>query len=218
MKNFISKWEIFVFLVIELSLICGVEIFSKVNSIDSESLASQLVFGTEHFMEKYWYPISIPIYNGILLTAILNRKESRNYRLCLDILGVYSCARIIMTFCIVNTMLFVKTNIPSILLLQTGLFLPILLLLWGWIYWRFSPPNNTATGELFRLEIAGGDAIAYDYFLVSFRTIMAKNLVGITGSNRIGNTIILAHEIMVWDILAIIFSRAIGLATAGSLQ
>ena len=115
-------------------------------------------------------------------------------------------------------MLFVRTDIPSILLLQTGLFLPILLLLWGWIYWRFSPPNNNAAGRLFTLEIAGSNAIAYDYFLASFRTIMAKNLVGITGSNRIGNTLILVHEIMVWDILAIIFSRAIGLATAGSLQ
>ena len=218
MKNLILKWEIIIFLTIELSLICGVEIFGKVSSINTENLASQLVFGTENFMGTYWYPISIPIYNVILFTAILSHKESRNYRLCLDMLGVYSCARILMTLSIINTMLFVKTDIPSILLLQTGLFLPILLMIWGWIYWRFSPPNNNAAGRLFTLEIAGSNAIAYDYFLASFRTIMAKNLVGITGSNRIGNTLILVHEIMVWDILAIIFSRAIGLATAGSLQ
>ena len=218
MKKLISKWEIFVFLAIELSLICGVELFGKVNSIDAESFASQMVFGTENFMEKYWYPVSIPIYNGILLTAILCRKESHNYRLSLDFLGIYSCARIIINLCVLNTMLFVRTDIPSILLLQTGLFLPILLLLWGWIYWRFSPPNNASIGTLFKLEVTGCNAIAYDYFLASFRTIMAQNLVGITGSNRIGNTLILVHEIMVWDILALIFSRAIGLATAGSLQ
>jgi len=218
MKKLASKWEILVFLAIELSLICGVELFGRVNSIDTNSLASQMVFGTENFMEKYWYPVSIPIYNGILLSAILSRKESRNYRLSLDFLGVYSCARIIINLCIINTMLFVKTDIPSILLLQTGLFLPILLLMWGWIYWRFSPPNNAKVGTLFRLEVAGFNAIAYDYFLASFRTIMAKNLVGITGSNRIGNTLILVHEIMVWDILALIFSRAIGLATAGSIH
>jgi len=218
MKKLLSKWEIFVFLAIETSLIYGVEIFGKVNSIDAESLASQLVFGTENFMERYWYPISIPVYNGILLAAIFTREESRNYRLLLDMLGVYSCARIIMNICIINTMLFIKTDTPSILLLQTGLFLPILLMLWGWIYWRFSPPNNTATGTLFRLKVAGFNVIAYDYFLASFRTIMAKNLVGITGSHRIGNTLILIHEIMVWDILALIFSRAVGLATAGSIQ
>jgi hypothetical protein len=218
LKKLFSRWEAFIFITIELSLIYGVAVFGKVNSIDTESIASQLVFGTENFMERYWYPVSIPVYNGMLLLGILSRTESRNYRLLMDTLGTYSCARIIINLCIVNTMLFVKTNTPSILLLQSGLFLPILLVLWGWVYWRFSKPNNSTLGNLFQLEIANYHVIAYDYFLASFRTVMAKNVVGIIGSNRIGNTLILLHEIMVWNILAIIFSRAIGLATAGSIQ
>ena len=218
MLRLLSRWEALVFIAIELTLIYGVEIFGKVHSVSSGNLASELVFGAEAFMQKYWYPISIPTFNGILILGILSRTNSRRYRACLDTLGVYSCARIIMNFCIINTMLFVKTNTPSILLLQSGLFLPVLLVLWGWIYWRFSPPNKPEGKSLFRLANTYSNTIAYDYFLHSFRTIMAKNVIGITGANRVGTTLILFHEIMVWDILALIFSRAIGLATAGSIQ
>jgi len=218
LKKPFSRWEAIIFITIELSLIYGVVVFGKVNSIDTESIPSQLVFGTENFMKRHWYPVSIPIYNGILLMGILSRTESRTYRVLMDILGTYSCARIIINLCIINTMLFVKTNTPSILLLQSGLFLPILLILWGWIYWRFSKPNYSALGNLFRLQNSIYNTIAYDYFLASFRTVMAKNVIGIIGSNRIGNTLILLHEIMVWNILTIIFSRAIALATAGSIQ
>jgi hypothetical protein len=218
LKKPFSRWEAIIFITIELSLIYGVVVFGKVNSINTESIPSQLVFGAENFMKRHWYPVSIPIYNGILLMGILSRTESRTYRVLMDILGTYSCARIIINLCIINTMLFVKTNTPSILLLQSGLFLPILLILWGWIYWRFSKPNYSALGNLFRLQNSIYNTIAYDYFLASFRTVMAKNVIGIIGSNRIGNTLILLHEIMVWNILAIIFSRAIALATAGSIQ
>lgn len=82
-------------------------------------------------------------------------------------------------------MLFVKTNTPSILLLQSGLFLPILLILWGWIYWRFSKPNHSAPGNLFRHQNS------------IYNTI--TNVIRIIGSNRIGNNLILLHEIMVWN-------------------
>lgn len=218
MNKLFVRWEAFVFIAIELSLIYGVEIFGRVASESVSSPASQLVFGTEAFMRQHWYPVSIPAFNAILLFAIFNHVNTRYYRFSLDVLGVYSCARVVINLCVINTMLFVSTNAPSLLLLQCGLFLPVLLIVWGWIYWRFSPPNKSVPGDLFHLQNYFDTAIPYDYFLASFRTVMAKNLVGITGSNRLGSTLILLHEIMVWNILALILTRAIGLATAVPTQ
>ena len=85
MNKLFVRWEAFVFITIELSLICGVEIFGRVASESVSSPASQLVFGAEAFMRQHWYPVSIPVFNAILLFAIFNHVKLE----IIDFLSMY---------------------------------------------------------------------------------------------------------------------------------
>jgi hypothetical protein len=59
-----------------------------------------------------------------------------------------------------------------------------------------------------------GEALptVYDYFLASFVSLLSNTLAGFSGRTRLSRTLIFIHGVMMWDVMGLIFSRAIALA------
>ena len=60
----------------------------------------------------------------------------------------------------------------------------------------------------------GATPAIYDYFLVSFTSLISSTLNGFSGNTRTARTLIFAHGVMMWDIMGLILTRAIALVSS----
>ena len=140
--------------------------------------------------------------------------QSRLRRALIDIFALFYLIRVFLLFILLNVLLFARTTDAELLAIQLFMFLPSLLLMWGWIYWRFDLSSMRSKGQPMFLFSALGEALptVYDYFLASFVSLLSNTLSGFAGRTRLARTLIFAHGIMMWDVMGLILSRAIALA------
>jgi len=139
--------------------------------------------------------------------------QSRMRRRLIDTFAFFYFIRVFLLFILLNILLFARTTDAQLLLVQLFLFLPSLLLMWGWIYWRFDLYSLRSREQPMFLFLYLGESlpIAYDYFLASFVSLLSNTLAGFAGRTRLSRTLIFIHGIMMWDVMGLMLTRAIAL-------
>jgi hypothetical protein len=159
-------------------------------------------------------PVLAPISIVLACVCCSMPAQSRLRRTLIDTFALFYLIRVFLLFILLNILLFARATDAELLVVQLFLFLPSLLLMWGWIYWRFDLYSLKSRGRPMFLFLYLGDSlpIAYDYFLASFVSLLSNTLAGFAGRTRLSRTLIFIHGIMMWDVMGLILSRAIALA------
>ena len=208
------NWEVFVLLVVGLLLLDSLAVLKAVPvSSYRHNLVDQLL----SLFDAYFHvvtPILIPVSLGMALVCFSMPAQSRLRRSLIDAYALIYLIRVFLLFILLNVLLFARTTDAELLAIQLFLFLPSLLLMWGWIYWRFDLYSLKSQGRPMFLFSALGEALptVYDYFLASFVSLLSNTLAGFAGRTRLSRTLIFIHGIMMWDVMGLILSRAIALA------
>ena len=167
------------------------------------------------YLRQHVAPIGVVFTIGVAISNFLPLPPKRR-RLLIDLAFALIMARILLLFGILNLMIFLPPSDRILLFSQLLLFLPCLLLVWGWIYWRVDTHSvSLGRGRIFTSSTSEDDIPPpYDYFIASFTSLLDAMLDNFNGKTRYARTLILIHGVMMWDIMALTLSRAIALASA----
>ena len=168
------------------------------------------------YLRQYIVPVILPILVGAAFACFFLPLSERRRRLLVDAMVALVILRLLMLFGILNLMIFLPPSDRVLLFSQLLLFLPCLLLVWGWIYWRFDTHSvSLGRGRIFTSSTSEDDIPPpYDYFIASFTSLLTTTLDNFNGKTRFARTLIFVHGVMMWDIMALTLSRAIALASA----
>ena len=210
------NWEVFLLIVIGSLLLLSLRLIGDTpDKYSPYPLVRNLISLLELLRAKV-IPVLVPLSLLAATCHLLLPLPLRWRRVLVDAFAIWFTLRIIDLFVLINLLIFLKARDHAQLMVQLLLFLPCLLLMWGWIYWRFDVRCQIATGRrmfTFRLSDDLSPTI-YDYFLVSFTSLISSTLSGFTGETRTARTLIFIHGIMMWDIMGLMLSRAIALVSA----
>ena len=100
-----------------------------------------------------------------------------------------------------------------LLLTQLLLFLPVITLNFGWLYWRLDMGARAKGSQ--QIKFAEDDAAprVFDYFYIATRTLMQFEPTGAEARSRAMKALFVLHGIMMLDLMALTLSRAIALAS-----
>jgi len=168
------------------------------------------------YLRQYVVPAILPILIGAGLVCVFFPLTPRRRRLLIDAVFILVIFRLCMIFSILNLMIFLPPSDRILLFSQLLLFLPCLLLIWGWIYWRVDTYTvSIGRGRIFTSSTSE-DSIPppQDYFIASFTSLLTTTLDNFNGKTRFARMLMLLHGFMMWDIMALTLSRAIALASS----
>ena len=208
------NWELFVFLVVGLLLFGSLAV---VKAAPVSGYRYSLVGELLSLFDAYFHvvtPVVFPVSIVLMVGCCSMPAQSRLRRTLIDAFALFYLIRIFLLFILLNVLLFARTTDAELLAVQLFLFLPSLLLMWVWLYWRFDLYSLKSRGQPMFLFLYLGESlpIAYDYFLASFVSLLSNTLAGFAGRTRLSRTLIFIHGIMMWDVMGLILSRAIALA------
>ena len=192
------NWEAFILFAVGLLMLCSLEVVKEAPVVDYRyGLVGELL----SFFDDYFHvvtPVVLPVSVVLVVLYCFLPVQSQLKRSLVDAYALFMVVRILMLF----------------LIIQLFVFLPSLLLMWGWIYWRFDLYYFRSHGRRMFLFMSLGEALptVYDYFLASFVSLLSNTLAGFSGRTRLSRTLIFIHGVMMWDVMGLIFSRAIALA------
>jgi hypothetical protein len=128
-----------------------------------------------------------------------------------DFLATYAILRMIMQLIGLNILVFDYSSPRFLLITQLIFFLPYMLLIWGWIYWRLDVLGLDSGKAFFRLDHEGERPRALDYFVASFSSVFSASISGIKGTSARSRMLILLHGFMIYDVMGLTLSRAVAL-------
>lgn len=217
MRNFIGRrWELLLLsLVLALQGLSGnLFLLASGQSTPYELLNHSIALIV--YIRESLGPTALPFFITSAFACLFFPVASRWRRFLIDTMFALVGLRLLTLFGILNLMIFLPPSNRILLFSQLLIFLPGLLLIWGWIYWRFDTHSvATGQGRIF-CSSTSGDTIPppVDYFIASFTSLLTNTLDNFDGSTRIARMLIYIHGIMMWDIMALTLSRAIALASA----
>lgn len=211
--NFLRRnWEIFLLTAIGLLLLLSLSSAGVISPESSRYPLARWLLKSLGILHMVVVPLMLPL--SVLLAGVMlfMPRRSRLRRSLIDLFALWYTLRILLDFLLINLLLFVPVPDHTLLALQLVCFLPCLLLIWGWIYWRLDMHALKHHGkEMFQFNNASpSETRVYDYFLASFNSILSQTLSGFTGQTRFARTLIFLHGIMIWNVMALILTRAIG--------
>ena len=136
-------------------------------------------------------------------------------QLGIDIMGVLLSIRCIFLFVILNLLLLSKLKAGGMLLLQLVLFIPVITLNFGWLYWRLDTSARLKGRTHIKFSEAAGPLDPFDYFHVAAKTLLQFEPSGAEATSRLMKVLFVLHGIMMLDLVALTLSRAIALASGG---
>ncbi|WP_398335403.1 hypothetical protein [Vulcanococcus sp.] len=145
----------------------------------------------------------------VLLLQSLRRPPSR---LITDLLGTLLSLRCALQFVLLNLLLLAELKEGSLLLLQLLLFLPVITLNFGWLYWRLDSGSRRQGRSQIRFEEEPPHP--FDYFHVAAIALLQFDPSGAKPLSRRMKTLFVLHGVVMMDLVALTLSRAIGLANA----
>jgi hypothetical protein len=168
------------------------------------------------YLRQYIAPVMLAIVVGAAFVCLFLPLTPLRRRFLIDTVFILVIIRLLLLFGILNIMIFLPPSDRVLLFAQLLLFLPCLLLVWGWIYWRVDTHSvSLGRGRIFTSSTSEDDIPPpYDYFIASFTSLLTATLDNFNGKTRFARTLILLHGFMMWDIMALTLSRAIALASA----
>ena len=99
--------------------------------------------------------------------------------------------------------------------MQLILFIPVITIDFGWIYWRLDSAARHRGGSHIRFDEEMGTLDPFDYYHVSAMTLLQFEPSGAKPTTRLMKTMFVIHGAMMLDLVALTLSRAIGLASGG---
>ena len=217
MRHFISRnWEILLLCFVLVFQIFSGDLFllASRKATPYSLLNSSIAFLA--YLRQYVVPIMLPVLVGAAFACLFFPLSQRRRRLLIDTMYALVAFRLLMLFGVLNLMIFLPPSDRILLFSQLLLFLPCLLLIWGWIYWRVDTHSvSLGRGRIFTSSTSEDDIPPpYDYFIASFTSLLTTTLDNFNGKTRFARTLIFLHGVMMWDIMALTLSRAIALASA----
>lgn len=139
--------------------------------------------------------------------------RSKNVQRAIDVFGGFLCLRCLIQFIILNLLLLSRLKAGGLLLLELLLFIPVITIAFGWLYWRLDSAARARSSSHIRFSEEMGTLDPFDYFHISAMTLLQFEPSGATATSRLMKTLFVIHGIMMLDLVALTLSRAIGLAS-----
>lgn len=133
----------------------------------------------------------------------------------IDILGGLLTLRCFVIFVLLNLLLLSQLRAGALLLTQLILFLPVITLNFGWLYWRLDAGARAQGGRQIRFAEDDDSPSVFDYFYIATRTLLQFEPTGASAATRPMKALFVIHGIMMLDLVALTLSRAISLASGG---
>lgn len=209
-------WEVFLFIAIGSLLLLSLQLIGDMPRGQGQyPLVRQLVAILDILRSKVM-PVLHPLSLFAAACYLFLPLSVKSRRSIVDVFAIWYVLRIIDLFLLINLLVFLKMPDHAQLILQLLIFLPCLLLMWGWIYWRVDIRSQIVSGRaIFDFKLADcASPTVYDYFFVSFTSLISSTLNGFSGKTRIARTLIFIHGLMMWDVMGLMLSRAIALMSA----
>lgn len=131
----------------------------------------------------------------------------------IDIFGGILSFRCAIQFVMLNLLLLSRMKAGGLLLLELLLFIPVITINFGWLYWRLDSAARARGKTHIRFSGEAGTLDPFDYFHASSMTLLQFEPSGATATSRLMKTLFVLHGAMMLDLVALTLSRAIGLAS-----
>ncbi|MCS5690393.1 hypothetical protein NZK33_00145 [Cyanobium sp. FGCU-6] len=154
---------------------------------------------------------------GVALAVVLWRSlRARPLAWAIDGLGVLLCLRCALQFVLLNLLLLAPLRSGGLLLIQLVLFLPVITVAFGWLYWRLDTGARRLGRNHLRFEEPSEEVGVFDYLLLSVRSLLQLEPAGAIATTRLMKSLFVLHGVVMLNLIALTLSRAIGLATGGT--
>ena len=166
-------WEVLLLIAIGSLLILSLQLIGDTPDKHSQyPLVRQLV-GMLDLFRTTVLPILHPLSLISAACYLLLPLPIKWRRLVVDTFALWFILRIVLLFVLINLLVFLRMPDHAQLIVQLLIFLPCLLMMWGWVYWRVDVGSQIAAGkEIFDFKLPdGASPTIYDYFLVSFTSL-----------------------------------------------
>lgn len=153
---------------------------------------------------------------GLILLALLTLTFPRGMRLerLVDLMGGLLLLRCAAQFMIMNILLLSPMRGGEMLLIQLVLFLPVITIAFGWLYWRLDTGARRRGSR--QIDMNGSDQTpsSFDYFHIAAITLVQFEPSGATARSRLMKSLFLVHGVVMLDLVALTLSRAVSLASS----
>lgn len=179
---------------------------------DPYALSVARIFGQIHELIIHWVA---PF--GLLFIAFLQIQLIRGKEVGwgIDLIGIFLTLRCLMIFLMLNLLLLSHLKAGGLLLMQLILFIPVITIDFGWIYWRLDSAARRRGRSHIRFDEGMGELDTFDYYHASAMTLLQFEPSGAKPTSRLMKTLFVIHGAMMLDLVALTLSRAIGLASGG---
>jgi hypothetical protein len=159
-------------------------------------------------------PFSVRHLAGVVFLLLLVQVlRGRSVRRGCDLLGALLTLRCVLQLGLLNLLLLAELRSGSMLLIQLVLFLPLVTINFGWIYWRL----DSGSRRLGRRQISFEEEPPqpFDYFHAAANALLQFDPSGARALNRPMKSLFVLHGLVMMNLVALTLSRAIGLASGG---
>lgn len=193
-------------------------LFMRNLGLGLESIADRNALSLARFFYAFFQFASVwiaPVILVLLVYLVVRIWMRKPVHLGIDILGGLLSFRCALVFVVLNLLLLSELRAGTLLLIQLILFLPVITLNFGWLYWRLDSGARAAGGKQIKFQEEDDCPQPFDYFYIATRTLLQFEPSGATACTRVMKTLFVLHGIMMLDLVALTLSRAIALASGG---
>ena len=153
----------------------------------------------------------------LAVLVVLRAARGLPVQLPVELLGWLLCIRCLAQFVFLNLLLLAPLKAGGLLLLQLVVFLPVITVAFGWLYWRLDSGARRMGRRHLRFQDPADDAEPHscEYFHASALTLLQFDPTVATAVSRLMKALFVLHGVMMMDLVALTLSRAIGLASGG---
>lgn len=153
----------------------------------------------------------------LLLMVILQVRllRGKGVQQGLDFLGGMLTLRCVFLFMTMNLLLMSHLKANAMLLMQLVLFIPVVTLDFGWLYWRLDSAARKSGRRHIRFEHEEERPDPFDYFYSSAMALLQFEPKGATPLTRLMKVLFVLHGIIMLDLVALTLSRAVALTSGG---
>lgn len=150
---------------------------------------------------------------ALALLVIVLQMRGQALGWFVDLFGGLLLLRCAIQFLMLNLLLLSPMRAGALLLSQLLLFLPVITIAFGWLYWRLDSGARRCGRSHIRFSDAGDTISRFDSFHLAVTMLLSFEPSGATASTRLMKTLFLLHGLVMLDLVALTLSRAIGLAS-----
>jgi hypothetical protein len=161
-------------------------------------------------------PLVRPVMGAAIAVVLWRSLRGRPIAWAIDGLGTLLCLRCSLQFLLLNLLLLAPLRSGGLLLIQLVLFLPVITVAFGWLYWRLDTGDRREGRTHLRFEEPPEQVGVFDYLLLSVRSLLQLEPAGATATSRLMKTLFVLHGVVMLNLMALTLSRAIGLASGGN--